>query len=154
MRTYWMATVLFTALVAITAGAEYARDGGGFLARAVGQLVALVLCVLVRIVNQAPLVRAEDRTMIKARLTSFAVNGEEIVQHLAPKIEHAGLDLASGQDQTVHVRFTPTSSWSAWWDEDGRLIRRYYWSRAKHRRDTKRFIREEVARRRLERRMP
>jgi len=58
---------------------------------------------------------------------------------------------AAGGDQTVHIRFSHGEILWHWWvDHRGRWHR---WTpRAQARRACKRFIREEIARRRLERR--
>lgn len=67
--------------------------------------------------------------------------------HRWPEGSVIGFDPAVGDDRAVHIRFTRSAkAWKMWLDADGW----HYWTPAKQRRDTKRFIREEIARRRLE----
>jgi hypothetical protein len=69
--------------------------------------------------------------------------------HHWPEGTFVGFDRGVGNDRAVHVRFTRTAkAWRMWLDEDGF----HWWTPAKARRDCKRFIREEIARRRMERR--
>jgi len=62
-----------------------------------------------------------------------------------------GVDLAKGPDRAASFVCHVENTTRIWLDDEG--WHRTYWSRAKARRDAKRFIREEVARRRMERRV-
>lgn len=76
--------------------------------------------------------------------------------HLWPEGSVIGFDCGSGDDRTVYLHFEPGRVlWtpldvSRWFKVPYRLLTGD-WTAAQHRRRAQRFIREEVARRRMER---